>query len=62
MLNRHLNYFLAFDNIRDTDGDGFGDEVINSINNSGRPDAFVASSADDEFFDYQFSIDELEQV
>ena len=35
--------------------------VINSVNNSGRPDGFVASSAEGEFKEYQFSIDELEQ-
>jgi hypothetical protein len=38
-----------------------GDDIINSVNNSGRPDGFVASSAEGEFKEYQFSIDELEQ-
>ena len=45
----------------DTDGDGFGDKIINTNNNSGRPDSNVPASTDDQFFDYQFSIDELEQ-
>jgi hypothetical protein len=45
----------------DTDGDGFGDKIINTNNNSGRPDSNVPASADDVFFDYQFSVDELEQ-
>ena len=53
--------FPGFKNMRDLDGDGFGDEVINEANNDGRPDAFVAASVDDEFSDYQFSVDELEQ-
>ena len=41
--------------------DGFGDDVINVNNNSGRADAFVRSSAEGEFNEYQFSVDELEQ-
>ena len=53
--------FPGFDNTTDTDGDGFGDKVINANNNSGRPDSNVPASRDDQFFDYQFSIDELEQ-
>ena len=43
----------------DTDGDGFGDEVIDPSKNSGRADAFVTPSVDDEFKEYQFSVDNL---
>lgn len=53
--------FPGFDNLNDTDGDGFGDTVIDPANNSGRPDAFVPASNLDEFRDYQFSIDDLEE-
>lgn len=53
--------FPGYDNLTDTDGDGYGDQVINSANNNGRPDALVRSSGDDEFLEYQFSIDGLEQ-
>ena len=53
--------FPGFKNMKDTDGDGFGDEVIDEANNDGSPDAFVAANGDDEFSDYQFSVDELEQ-
>ena len=53
--------FPGFKNMKDTDGDGFGDEVLDEANNDGRPDAFVAANGDDEFSDYQFSVDELEQ-
>ena len=60
-VEQAFELFPGFDNLRDTDGDGLGDDVINSVNNSGRPDGFVASSADGEFKEYQFSIDELEQ-
>ena len=60
-VEQSFELFPGFDNTTDTDGDGFGDKVINSINNSGRPDSNVPASSDDEFFDYQFSIDDLEQ-
>ena len=45
----------------DTDGDGFGNTVINEANNDGRPDKFVPSNRFDEFSEYQFTADELEQ-
>ena len=60
-VEQTFELFPGFDNTTDTDGDGFGDKVINPINNSGRPDSNIPASGDDEFFDYQFSIDELEQ-
>ena len=53
--------FPGFDNLLDTDGDGFGDEVINAAKNSGRPDAKVGSSTDGEFLEYQFSADNLSE-
>ena len=55
------NPFPGFDNLEDTDGDGFGDKIINSSNNNGRPDAKVIPSLEDEFKEYQFSIDNLEE-
>ena len=60
-VEQSFELFPGFDNMIDTDGDGFGDKIINSNNNSGRPDSNVPASADDVFFDYQFSIDEREQ-
>ena len=30
--------------MKDTDGDGFGDEIIDVSKNDGRPDAFVSPS------------------
>ena len=60
-IEQTFELFPGFDNMTDTDGDGFGDKIINPINNSGRPDSNIPASGDDVFFDYQFSIDELEQ-
>ena len=51
--------FPGFDNLRDTTGDGFGDQIIDAGKNSGKPDAKVPSSTDGEFLEYQFSVDNL---
>jgi len=53
--------FPGFDNLNDTDGDGFGDQVIDPSKNNGRPDAFVSPSNVDEFKEYQFSVDDLDE-
>ena len=53
--------FPGFDNLLDTDGDGFGDQVINAAKNSGRPDAKIGSSTDGEFLEYQFTADDLSE-
>ena len=55
------NLFPGFDNLTDTDGDGFGDQVIDSSKNNGKPDSFVSPSLNDEFKEYQFSVDNLEE-
>ena len=52
--------FPGYDNLRDTDGDGFGDSIIDSTKNNGRPDARVVPNAENEFSEYQFSTDDLE--
>ena len=38
----------------DTTGDGFGDQIIDSSMNDGRPDAFVPADSIGEFSEYQF--------
>jgi len=53
--------FPGYDNLNDTDGDGFGDSIVDSNKNSGLPDAFVRASRDNEFLEYQFSVENLEQ-
>ena len=52
--------FPGFKNLNDTDGDGFGDQIIDANQNDGRPDALVSNSGINEFKDYQFSIDNLD--
>ena len=60
-VEQAFELFPGYDNLKDTDSDGFGDEIIDSKKNSGRSDAFVPSNKDNEFSEYQFSVDELEQ-
>ena len=60
-VEQTFELFPGFDNMTDSDGDGFGDRIINSNNNSGRADSNIPASAQNSFSEYQFSIDELEQ-
>ena len=53
--------FPGFDNLNDTDGDGFGDQVIDLSKNNGKSDAFVSPSNVDQFKEYQFSVDDLDE-
>ena len=53
--------FPGYDNLKDTDGDGFGDQVININNNSGRADAFVPPNDSQSFGEYQFTANNLDQ-
>ena len=54
--------FPGYDNLIDSDGDGYGDRIIDSNKNSGRADAFVpANGIGDDFAEYQFSVDNLEE-
>jgi len=52
--------FPGYDNMTDTTGDGYGDKVVDPDRNSGRPDKFVkASTEEDDFKDYQFTVKDL---
>ena len=58
-VNPSFELFPGYDNLSDTDGDGFGDSIIDDTIRTGRPDAEVRASKDGEFLEYQFSIDNL---
>ena len=60
-IDQSFILFPGYDNLIDTNGDGYGDKVINSALNSGRSDSFVRASRDNEFLEYQFTADELDQ-
>jgi Domain of unknown function (DUF4815) len=53
--------FPGYDNLIDTDGDGFGNLVIDPYKNSGRADAFVAPNDAISFSEYQFTANNLDQ-
>jgi len=59
-VDQEFELFPGYDNLLDTDNDGFGDKIIDSANNSGRSDAFVRSSLDNEYREYQFTADNLD--
>jgi len=52
--------FPGYDNLVDTDGDGYGDLVLDVTKNSGRPDAFVSPNVDGQFSEYQFTANNLD--
>ena len=58
-INQSL-LFPGYNNLKDTDGDGYGDVVIDATLNNGTSDAFVRASNDGEFLEYQFSADNFE--
>ena len=53
--------FPGFNNLEDDDGDGFGDRVLDESKNDGRADAFVSPNRLNEFSEYQFTADNLEE-
>jgi len=53
--------FPGYKNLIDTDGDGFGDDIINVGMNDGRADALVKSNGGNDFSEYQFTVNDLEQ-
>ena len=60
-IQQSFTPFPGYDNLVDTDGDGYGDVVINSNLNSGRADAFVGSDLPTTFSEYQFTANNLPQ-
>ena len=52
--------FPGYKNLIDNDEDGFGDIVINEINNDGRSDSFVSPSMSNRFLEYRYTADNLD--
>ena len=54
--------FPGFKNLTNVDpNDGFGDIVIDATKNDGRPDSFVPASINNEYREYQFTADNLDE-
>jgi len=60
-IDQSFTPFPGYDNTKDTDGDGFGDQIIDITKNSGRPDAKSTPNDPETFSEYQFSVNNLEQ-
>jgi hypothetical protein len=58
-IEQSYELFPGYDNLRDLNGDGFGESIIDISMNNGKSDAFVPSSRDDQFLEYQFSANDL---
>ena len=58
-IDDRFTLFPGYDNLRDTDENGFGDEVIDPANNSGLPDSFVSASVSGQFLEYQFTANNI---
>jgi len=52
--------FPGYNNLTDSDGDGYGDTVINTSLNDGLPDVEVNPNRENEYSEYQFSADNLD--
>jgi hypothetical protein len=59
-VSQSYTLFPGYTNLKDTDGDGYGDTIINPSMNNGLPDAYVRPSGTDEFLEYQFSAHNLD--
>ncbi len=59
-VEQNFVLFPGYDNLTDTDDDGYGDRVIKDSKNSGRADAFVPASLRGDFSEYQFTADNLD--
>ena len=60
-VDQAYQLFPGYTNLIDNDADGIGDTVVDTYLNDGSSDIFVRASNDDEFLDYQYTIDNLEQ-
>lgn len=60
-VNQSYEYFPGYLNLKDSDGDGIGDIVIDRSLNDGLSDVFVPANSDGDFSEYQFTANNLEQ-
>ena len=69
-VNEAYTLFPGYNSLKDTDGDGIGDTIVDLVVNGnspnkflgdGQPDANVRASVSDEFLPYQYTVNELEE-
>jgi len=61
-IDQAYELFPGYENLRDTTGNGFGDEIIDPSRNTGHPDVIVPPSlTENDYLEYQFSANNLDQ-
>ena len=58
-VEQSYELFPGYSNLRDVNGDGVGDVVIDTLLNDGSSDFFVGSSAEGEYSEYEFTANDL---
>ena len=59
-VDQEFELFPGYSNLIDNDEDGFGDVVIDPSNNDGTSDSFVGPNENNQFFEYQYTADNLD--
>ncbi|BCV03012.1 MAG: hypothetical protein CM15mV59_1350 [Caudoviricetes sp.] len=59
-VNQEFELFPGYKNLIESTENGFGDQVIDTSKNDGRPDSFVPASLENEFLEYQFTAENLD--
>jgi hypothetical protein len=60
-IEQSYQLFPGYNNLKDLNGDGIGDIIIDQSLNDGSSDIFVSSDENNNFSEYQFSADNLEE-
>jgi len=60
-IEQSYQLFPGYNNLKDLNGDGVGDIIIDQSLNDGSSDIFVSSDENNNFSEYQFSADNLEE-
>jgi len=60
-VEQSYEFFPGYSNLKDINGDGVGDTIIDTSFNDGTSDFFVGSTAEGEYSEYEFTADNLGQ-
>jgi hypothetical protein len=58
-VEQSYEFFPGYSNLKDINGDGIGDTIIDTSLNDGTSDFFVGSTAEGEYSEYEFTADNL---
>jgi len=60
-VDQSYEFFPGYSNLKDINGDGVGDTIIDTSLNDGTSDFYVGSTAEGEYSEYEFTADNLGQ-